>query len=118
MHAVHLNATTGRIEGERMKFPARYTFNLIRDMETGEQSVQCCESTNQTVKMENMRYSDLKHFSWDSNKRVALLGCEFVISEDDLKKFFEKYAKWEVKVLPQATDPTESPSDRKEDLKE
>ncbi|MEK5358835.1 hypothetical protein [Paenibacillus sp. FSL L8-0709] len=83
-----------------MKFPARYTFNLSRNVVTGEQKVSCVESSNQKVKIENIKYSDVRHHSWNKDIRVAVLGCGTYESEDELRKAFEMYSVWDIESTP------------------
>ncbi|OME55586.1 hypothetical protein BSK59_14025 [Paenibacillus odorifer] len=83
-----------------MKFPARYTFSLSRNIATGEQKVSCVETNNQTVKIENIKYSDVRHHSWNPDIRVALLGCGTYGSEEELKKAFELYSVWDIESTP------------------
>lgn len=80
-----------------LKFPARYTFSVVRNTQTGEQKVTASETGNQKIMLTNIKYKDIKHFSWESNEKVALLGVKEIVSEEDLKSAFKDYAHWEVK---------------------
>lgn len=80
------------------KFPARFTFNLIRNIETGEQYVTAQKTTNQKVTMNNIKYWDVYHFSYEQNKKVALLDVKDVKSESELAEMLDKYEQnWGIK---------------------
>lgn len=72
-----------------LPFPARYTFNLVRDTETGTQSVVTCLTSNKKVKIENIKYSDVRHFSLRGTQSIALLGVKDIESPEQLAEVME-----------------------------
>lgn len=80
-----------------ISFPARYTFNLILNKEKGTQRVVAVKTCNQKVQIKNIKYTDVKHFSWQNNESVALLGVKEVENEEEFKKYFEEFSSWEIK---------------------
>ncbi|MNW44136.1 hypothetical protein D3C74_213580 [compost metagenome] len=78
-----------------LKFPCRFTFNLIRDIKTGGQYVSAQQTKNKKVTMKNIKYMDVCHFSWDQNKEIALLNVKDIKSRDDLARWLYEYQqKW------------------------
>lgn len=69
-----------------LKFPSRFTFLLVRDIETGDQKVTACVNKTK-CQLDNVKYKDVQHFSWEPNERVTTLA----VKEFETNEQFEDY---------------------------
>lgn len=80
-----------------INFPNRFTFLLLRNIETGEQRVSACVNKLK-CRLENVKYRDVQHYSWETNERVTTLAVKEFESEKVFTEYLAKLTEeWTVK---------------------
>ena len=81
-----------------IKVPNRFTFLLVRNVKTGEQTVTA--SINKTkCQLSNLKFKDVQHFSWKAEERVTTLEViDFKREEDFKNKLDELTHQWGIEV--------------------